>query len=117
MKRYRIGFVVPRYGDGVLGGAETLARTVAEEVARADLAEVEVLTTCARNHITWENELPPGLDDLRGVTVRRFPVDEAVRDAKRYETLHLRLIGRDRLSADEQYEWIDHSAHSPQMYA
>ena len=31
-----------------------------------------MLTTCARDYITWENEYPEGSDRIRGVTVRRF---------------------------------------------
>ncbi|MBI4787805.1 MAG: glycosyltransferase [Chloroflexi bacterium] len=35
----------------------------------------------------------------------------------RYDALHLRLIQQKRLSTDEQYEWVDQSAHSPELYA
>lgn len=116
MKR-RIGFVVPRYGEDVLGGAEALARGLAEQLVAADLAEVEVLTTCARNHHTWANELPAGASVVQGVRVRRFPIDHTIRDLQRYEALHLRLIRREMLSEQEQFEWIDQSAHSPALYA
>jgi glycosyltransferase involved in cell wall biosynthesis len=117
MKQYRIAFVVPRYGEDIAGGAETLTRAVAEALATAGIAEVTVLTTCARNHITWENEVAPGETELNGVTIHRFLIDKRVRNPRRYEDLHIRLIGREILSLDEQYEWIDQSAHSPQMYA
>ncbi|MBI3957700.1 MAG: glycosyltransferase [Chloroflexi bacterium] len=116
MKRQRIGFVVPRYGEDVLGGAETLARCLAEAVVVADLADVEVLTTCARDHHTWENELTPGVSQVNGVPVRRFPVAHHLRDKTRYEALHWRLIQRELLPVSEQHEWIDQSAHSPQLY-
>jgi glycosyltransferase involved in cell wall biosynthesis len=33
-----------------------------------------VLTTCARDYVTWQNELPAGSDQVNGVAVRRFPV-------------------------------------------
>ncbi len=68
----RIAVVVQRYGAEINGGAELHARYVAEHLARH--AEVEVLTTCARDYVTWENELRAGVESINGVPVRRFPV-------------------------------------------
>jgi len=66
----KIAFVIQRYGTEVLGGAEHLCRLVAERLSGQH--DVEVLTTCARDYITWANEYPEGADRIRGVTVRRF---------------------------------------------
>jgi glycosyltransferase involved in cell wall biosynthesis len=117
MTRLRIGFVVPRYGEQVLGGAETLARVLAERLAAAGLADPLVLTTCAQDHITWENKLPPGETSINGVPVIRFPVGWQGSDLTRYHALHLRLIRGELLPPTEQYEWVDQSPHSPQLYA
>lgn len=117
MKRWRIGFVVPRYGEDVLGGAEALARSLAERIVATDWANVRVLTTCARDHFTWRNELPAGESLVNGVPVRRFPIAPRERDAARYHALHLRLIRNERLAVEEQYEWVHQSAHSPTLYA
>ena len=68
----KLAVVVQRYGADLNGGAELHARYVAEHLARH--AEIEVLTTCATDYITWRNELDPGLEQVNGVPVRRFSV-------------------------------------------
>ena len=55
----RILWVVPRYGRGIAGGAETLVRALATRCA-AEGWTAEVATTCARDHVTWADELPAG---------------------------------------------------------
>lgn len=67
----RLAFVVQRYGLEVNGGAEQLCREVAEHLAQE--FDVEVMTTCAQDYVTWENVYPSGLDLVNGVRVRRFP--------------------------------------------
>jgi len=69
----RIALIVQRYGTEVLGGSETLARQYAGFLH--DFDDVEVLTTCALDHATWHNHYPPGLTEVDGIAVRRFPVD------------------------------------------
>jgi len=68
----KLAVVVQRYGADISGGAELHARYIAERLSRH--ADVEVLTTCARDYITWKNELPAGTETVRNVRVRRFPV-------------------------------------------
>jgi glycosyltransferase involved in cell wall biosynthesis len=68
----KLAVVVQRYGAEINGGAELHARYVAERLARHH--EVEVLTTCARDYVSWANELPAGADTVNGLPVRRFPV-------------------------------------------
>ncbi len=68
----KLAVVVQRYGLEVSGGAELEARFIAERLAKH--ATVEVLTTCARDYVEWRNEFPAGVEQVRGVTVRRFPV-------------------------------------------
>ena len=68
----KLAVVVQRYGLAINGGAELHARYVAEHLARH--AEVEVLTTCATDYVSWRNELPAGVETINGVPVRRFAV-------------------------------------------
>lgn len=67
----RIAFVVQRYGLGVSGGAELHCRQVVEHLPPE--IDIEVLTTCAQDYLTWENTYSAGLDAVNGVPVRRFP--------------------------------------------
>jgi hypothetical protein len=75
----KLAVVVQRYGQTINGGAELHARYIAERLARH--ADVEVLTTCAMDYITWRNELPAGVEVVNGVSVRRFTV-KSERDPK-----------------------------------
>jgi glycosyltransferase involved in cell wall biosynthesis len=68
----RLAFVVQRYGLEIAGGAEYHCRLIAEHLARH--AQVEVLTTCAADYITWANHYPEGREVLNGIPVRRFRV-------------------------------------------
>jgi glycosyltransferase involved in cell wall biosynthesis len=67
-----VAFVTPRYGVEVMGGAESAARQLAEHLVAECGWQVEVFSTCALDHITWDNVLPPGDSVLNGVTVHRF---------------------------------------------
>ncbi len=68
----KIAVVVQRYGADINGGAEQHARYIAEHLARH--VQVEVLTTCASDYISWRNERPEGVEQIHGIPVRRFPV-------------------------------------------
>jgi glycosyltransferase involved in cell wall biosynthesis len=70
----RAALVVQRYGVDVLGGAESLARRVAELLTPE--VELTVLTTCALEYRTWADHYPAGEDEVNGVRVLRFPVPE-----------------------------------------
>jgi glycosyltransferase involved in cell wall biosynthesis len=68
----KLALVVQRYGEEIVGGAELHARWIAERLNEAH--DLEVLTTCAVDYLTWDNALDPGEATVRGVRVRRFPV-------------------------------------------
>ncbi len=68
----RVAVVVQRYGAEILGGAETHAALMAGILARRH--DVEVLTTTAGDYHEWKSAYPPGVDEVAGIRVRRFPV-------------------------------------------
>jgi glycosyltransferase involved in cell wall biosynthesis len=101
VNKRRLAFVVQRYGADVTGGSESLARALAE---RLDDHEVTVFTTCARDYVTWANELPPGEEVLHGVRVRRFPVEEE-RDLVSFNRLSEALYDQPHSEEDEA-RWL-----------
>jgi glycosyltransferase involved in cell wall biosynthesis len=90
----KIAFIVQRFGTEILGGSEYHCRLIAERMAERH--EVDVLTTCARDYVTWANEYPEGADRLRGVTVRRFA---------NTETRHIKAF-------NEYSDWIFNYPHT-----
>jgi glycosyltransferase involved in cell wall biosynthesis len=103
-ERMKLAIVVQRYGTEINGGAELHARYLAEHLARH--AEVRVLTTCARDYITWRNDLPPGEERVNGVAVERFPVSQE-RDRNLVEfgrrSTHVFTM---RHSIDDELDWL-----------
>jgi glycosyltransferase involved in cell wall biosynthesis len=87
MNDLRVGLVVQRYGVEVQGGAETLARRIAELIS-GDV-ELTVLTTCAAGYVTWADHYPPGEADVNGVRTIRFRVPTP-RDAATFDRLSAR---------------------------
>ena len=99
----KLAVVVQRYGADINGGAEQHARYIAERLAKH--AEVEVVTTCARDYVSWRNELAPGLETVNGIPVRRFPVTRerhpiefGRRSQKVFDSVH---------SVADELAWLD----------
>ena len=100
----KLAFVVQRYGLDIAGGAEYHCRLVAEHLARH--AEVEVLTTCADDYITWANRYPAGPSVLNGIPVRRFPVKRP-RDPERFADWSARVLGARQPNRTDELRWLE----------
>ena len=98
----KIAFIIQRYGAEVLGGSEHLCRLVAERLAATH--DVDVLTTCARDYVTWANEYPEGADRVKGVTVRRFATS-ATRDIEAFNKSSTWIYENEHSPADEM-NWL-----------
>jgi glycosyltransferase involved in cell wall biosynthesis len=69
----KVAFVVQRAGKEVNGGAEYHCMLIAERMGK--YWDVEIITTCALDYVTWENHYPEGKEFNNGITINRFKVD------------------------------------------
>ena len=90
----KIAFIVQRYGMEVNGGAEYHCRVIAEKLK--DIYDVEVLTSCAKDYLSWKNEYPEGESIVNGITVHRFPAKKS-RNWKEFNSLSRRLVNKRKL--------------------
>jgi glycosyltransferase involved in cell wall biosynthesis len=99
----KIAFVVPRYGQDIIGGAEYYARALAERLNKYH--SIEILTTCAKSYHTWANEKTEGNETINSITVRRFK-NKKERDIN----LHRRIeeqVFYNAHTRDDEIRWLD----------
>jgi glycosyltransferase involved in cell wall biosynthesis len=110
----KLACVVHRFGADIAGGSEGHCRLVAEHLAEQH--DVTILTTCAKDHITWQNHYSAGETRDGRLRVLRFPVAQ-VRDMRRFLDLN-DLIAADRATADEQEQWFrENGPDAPELLA
>ncbi|MHB1710962.1 MAG: glycosyltransferase family 4 protein [Acidimicrobiales bacterium] len=102
----RATFVIPRYGPGIVGGAETAARRLAEGLVARARWDVDVLTSCADDFVTWTDVFPPGVGDVNGVRVHRF-VSQSGRDPSFHPLSALLLADPHSASMADAERWLD----------
>lgn len=101
MNSEKIALVVQRYGLDVNGGAEYHCRVLAEHLL--SVYQVDVLTSCSRDYLPWDNYYKAGAEEINGVMVIRFPVDEG-RGTKTSELFNRMKEGRNKAI---ETEWME----------
>jgi hypothetical protein len=86
----------------VAGGAEAHCRGLVTALAARQ--QVEVLTTCARDYITWRNHYPAGSATIEGITVTRYPNTQE-RDVARFATIS-DLVFNEAHTREDERRWI-----------
>ena len=99
----KLAIVVQRYGADISGGAELHARYIAERLSAH--VDVRVLTTCARDYLTWRNEFPSGTEYVNGVPVERFQVMREL-DLHDFGLRQKRVFGRVH-TLNEELDWLE----------
>ena len=110
----RLAFVPARYGPGVVGGAEAMLGEIAHGLAGRGW-DVDVLTTCARDHFTWENEFSAGVERDGAVTVRRFPA--VVSTARRERAAsNAAIVVLQPIDVDAEMRWMNDDVRIPALF-
>lgn len=109
-----VSFIIPWFdpSGSTGGGAEMLCRAYAERLAAAG-HDVEVLTTCARDHDAdwYTNALAAGRVTVpAGYAVERFPVRRG--DRGRFLDLNRRILHGQPLSYREERSFLENSIQS-----
>ncbi len=110
-----IAIVAPRFVEGpTIGGAETLLKQTAIHLAGMG-HNIKFLTTCARNHFTWENEVPATTKEIDGIEVHFFPVDEN-RDMDTFIRIQQSICNGRKISINEESLWLKNNVNSSPLY-
>lgn len=68
----RLAVVVQRYGDEIIGGAESAAKNLCEIMAKNLDIEIDVYTTTSVNYRTWDHFYKEGISSNKNITIKRF---------------------------------------------
>jgi glycosyltransferase involved in cell wall biosynthesis len=76
---------------------------------------VDLLTTCALSHFSWENKFEPGVSVEAGVTIRRFRTVMNRSLLVAHELEH-RVQSGEKLTASEEIAWVNGRFRVPDLY-
>ena len=98
----KLAFVVQRYGADIVGGSELHCRDLAQRLAPSH--DITVLTSCARDYVSWNNEYPAGASTDGPVRVIRFAVSRP-RRLHEFSSISDEVFEGDA-PRDRQEEWF-----------
>ncbi|MBA4367467.1 MAG: hexosyltransferase, partial [Desulfobacterium sp.] len=98
----KVAIIVQRYGPDINGGAEYECRQIAELMN--DIWDIDVLTTCATDYMTWKDDYPKGKEIINGVSVYRFPVRKP-RNVRMFNRISEKVLHVPH-SYDDEIQWM-----------
>lgn len=101
-RKLNIAIVVGRYGTEAAGGAEFLTRLAAEHLQ--DEFNITVITTKAKDYVTWRDEYTADEEVINGIKVHRFSVD-FTRDIEAFGR-KTEAIFTPETTLEDQEEWM-----------
>ena len=102
--RPKIAFIVQRNGKEVNGGSETYCFLIAKLMIA--VWDVEILTTCALDYMTWENYYNEGVEIVDGVPIRRFKVDKP-RDIEKFNEFSSKIFNKpNKMDLSDAEQWM-----------
>src|SRR5262245_6967137 len=108
----KLACVVHRFGPEIAGGSEAHCRAISEHLAAAH--DVTILTTCARDHITWRNEYSAGASEFGPLHVRRFRVARE-RSLHRFHDISEVVFSGGASTADQEQWFRENGPESPDL--
>ncbi len=94
----KLAFVIHRFGEGIIGGSENLCKNYISLLK--DKYDIDILTTTAINHLTWENYYKPGIEKKSDFNIFRFKIDKS-RNSKFFKLFNFLLFKTDYTILDE----------------
>jgi glycosyltransferase involved in cell wall biosynthesis len=98
----KLACVIHRFGAGIAGGSESHCRAIAERLSEHH--DVTILTTTARDHVTWADAFPAGVSTDGRLRVRRFPVERQRSLHRFFDASEVAFGGS--ASEEEQEQWF-----------
>ena len=98
----KIAFVVQRCGNDIRGGAESVCLNLAKKLLPN--FEIEILTTCAKDYMSWKNHYKSGIEITENISIRRFKVDSE-RELEKFNKISEKIYFQ-KHSTDEENQWM-----------
>lgn len=100
----KIAIIIHRYSSEMAGGSEHLCHITARMLSVEH--EITVITTCAKNYITWDNFYDPGESLSENIRVLRFRTERS-RDIDKFNEYSDNFFRKEVHTEEEEREWID----------